>query len=208
MTGLQDKGRISPAPFTRGNKIKNPSPLKGRGQGEGWIWIALLVVWGMVTLIASPAGAADPKGWRDFKWGMTHQQAAQVGAEPFVDAAGEKQFGLPSVELLPGKAFQVHLEFFSHMGLNAVRVSLSPQPECAQEVYETFLNDFRERYGKEKESRDLDYPNSFYRSHDWIAGATKIVLHHGCPKPGKPAASPPTTHIWYEKRRHTEPWNR
>ena len=150
----------------------------------------------------------DPKGWGQFHWQMTKTQTEELGAEAFVDGAGEPCFGLPEVKLLNGKSFQVCLKFFSHMGLNAIRVALVPHKNCAREVYETFLNDFRETYGKEMESRILDYPNSLYRSHDWIVGTTKIVLHHGCPKPGKPAASSPTTHIWYEKRRHTEPWNR
>jgi hypothetical protein len=61
---------------------------------------------------------------------------------------------------------------------------------------------------KELGARDLTYPNAYYKSHDWIVGSTKIVLHHGCPKPGKPTASQPTTHIWYEKRLEFEPWNR
>lgn len=173
----------------------------------------------LVMMIALPASASepampktfkgsDPKGWGQFHWQMTKQQAAQLGAEPFVDAAGEQQFGLPSVELLAGRKFEVRLEFFSHMGLNSVRVTLAPQPECAQEVYETLLDDFRETHGKEMESRDLTYPNSYYKSHDWIVGTTKIVLHHGCPKPGKLTATQPTTHIWYEKRMEFEPWNR
>ncbi len=94
------------------------------------------------------------------------------------------------------------------MGLNSVRVTLAPHIDCAQGVYETFLNDFREHYGREMESRNLDFPNARYQSHDWIVGSTKIVLHHGCPKPGRPTASQPTTHIWYEKRMEFEPWNR
>ncbi len=178
-----------------------------------------MVVWGAVTLIASPAGAndpappktfkgSDPKGWHQFQWQMTKKQAMQSGAKEFIDGKGEQRFGLPEVELLPGKTFQVHLGFFSHMGLNSVRVTLAPHIDCAQEVYETFLNDFREQYGKEMESRNLDFPNARYQSHDWIVGSTQIVLHHGCPKPGKVTATQPTTHIWYEKRRHTEPWNR
>ncbi len=181
--------------------------------------IRLVVVWVLVTLIAPSAGASDsalpktftgsdPKGWREFKWGMTKQQAVKLGAQPFEDGEGVQRFGLSEVELHPGKTFSVDLKFFSHMGLNSVQVTLAPQPECAREVYETFLNDFRERYGKAMESRNLDYPNSRYQSHDWIVGSTKIVLHHGCPKPGKTTATQPTTHIWYEKRRHTEPWNR
>jgi len=181
--------------------------------------IRLVVVWVLVTLIASPAGAADPalpktfkgsdpKGWREFQWRMTKAQAVKLGAQPFEDGQGIKRFGLPRVELLSGKTFWVDLKFFSHMGLNSVRVTLAPHEKCAREVYETFLNDFRERYRKEKESRNLDYPNARYFSHDWIVGTTKIVLHHGCPKPGKITATQPTTHIWYEKRRHTEPWNR
>ena len=183
-----------------------------------WVWV--LLAGGLVlTLNASPAGASDsalpktfkgsdPKGWRDFQWRMTQPQAAQAGAEPFVDPAGEKRFGLPEVELLPGKTFWVHLGFYSHMGLNSVLVTLAPQPDCAQEVYQTFLKAFRERYGKELESRNLDFPNARYQSHDWVVGSTKIVLHHGCPKPGKITATQPTTHIWYEKHRHIELWNR
>jgi hypothetical protein len=177
------------------------------------------LIWAVVILCASPAGAGDkalpktfkgtdPKGWGPFQWRMTKAKAAQAGAVPFVDAAGDKRFGLPSVELLPGKIFRVRLEFFSHMGLNAVRVTLTPQSECAADVYETLLKDFRETHGKEMETRDLTYPNSIYQSHDWIVGTTKIVLHHGCPKPGHATASQPTTHIWYEKRMEFEPWNR
>ena len=178
-----------------------------------------MVVWVAVMLFASPAGAndpalpktfkgSDPKGWHQFHWRMTKAKATELGAESFVDAAGDKQFGLSSVELLPGKKFQVRLEFFSHTGLHSVRVTLTPQTECATDVYETFLKDLLETYGKEMETRDITYPNARYQSHDWIVGTTKIVLHHGCPKPGQPTASQPTTHIWYEKRRHTEPWNR
>jgi hypothetical protein len=181
--------------------------------------IRLIGIWAIVVLAASPAGAADsalpktfkgndPKGWGQFQWRMTKAKAAELGAEPFVDAAGDKQFGLASVELLPGKTFQVQLEFFSSMGLHSVRVTLTPQTECATGVYETFLKDLRETHGKEMEARDLTYPNSIYQSHDWIVGSTKIVLHHGCPKPGHPTASQPTTHIWYEKRMEFEPWNR
>lgn len=56
------------------------------------------------------------------------------------------------------------------------------------------------------ETRDLDFPKARYQSHDWIVGSTKIVLYHGCPKPGKQTATRPTTHIWYEKRMEYEPW--
>jgi hypothetical protein len=181
--------------------------------------IRFIGIWAIVTLIASSAMAADPalpktfkgsdpKGWGQFHWRMTKARATELGAKSFVDAAGEQRFGLPEVELLGGKKFQVRLEFFSHMGLHSVQVTLTPQPECAREVYETLLNDFRETHGKEMETRDITYPNARYQSHDWIVGTTKIVLHHGCPKPGKTTASKPTIHIWYEKRMEFEPWNR
>jgi hypothetical protein len=182
----------------------------------GILWVIVGVA---LTLATSPASAgdmvmpktfkgSDPKGWHQFQWRMTKVQAAELGAEPFVDSAGEQQFGLPSVELLPGKKFQVQLEFFSSMGLHSVRVTLTPQAECATDVYEMLLKNFRETHGKAMETRDLTYPNTRYQSHDWIVGTTKIVLHHGCPIPGHPVASPPTTHIWYEKRMEFEPWNR
>lgn len=185
---------------------------------RGWKMSRLIGIGVVVMLIASPVSASelthpktfkgnDPKGWGQFHWQMTKQQAEQLGAQPFVDGAGEKCFGLSEVELLGGKKFQVCLKFFSHMGLNAVRVTLASHMECARDVYETLLNDFRETHGKEMETRDITYPNSYYKSHDWIVGSTKIVLHHGCPKPGATTASQPTTHIWYEKRLEYEPWN-
>ena len=204
-------------------------PLLRRGLGGFFLLIMrlplkmrrwmLLIMCTAVILFASSAVAGesplpktfkgtDPKGWRQFQWQMPKARAAQAGAVPFIDAAGDKRFGLPSVELLPGKTFRVRLEFFSHMGLNAVRVTLAPHTECAADVYETLLKDFRETHGKEMETRDLTYPNAYYKSHDWIVGSTKIVLHHGCPKPGKITATQPTTHIWYEKRMEFEPWNR
>ena len=177
------------------------------------------LIWVVVILCASSAWATDdampktfkgtdPKGWHQFQWRMTKARATELGAQPFVDAAGEKQFGLSSVKLLPGKTFQVQLEFFSSMGLHSVKVILTPQSECATDVYDTLLKDFRETHGKEMETRDITYPNARYQSHDWIVGTTKIVLHHGCPKPGKVTATQPTTHIWYEKRMEFEPWNR
>jgi len=99
--------------------------------------IRLVVVWVLVTLIASPAGASDsalpktfkgsdPKGWREFQWRMTKAQAMKLGAQPFEDGEGVKRFGLSSVELLSGKTFWVDLKFFSHMGLNSVQVTLAP----------------------------------------------------------------------------------
>lgn len=186
---------------------------------EPWrrrICVFSIIVWVLITfpVLASELThpktfkGSDPKGWGQFYWQMTKQQAEQLGAAPFVDGAGEKCFGLSEVELLGDKKFQVCLKFFSHMGLNAVRVSLAPHTECAKDVYETLLNDFRETHGKEMESRDLTYPNAYYKSHDWIIGSTKLVLHHGCPKPGTTTATQPTTHIWYEKRLEYEPWNR
>ena len=194
-------------------------PLLSGGYKWGWMVIRLNVMLGALMWITLPASASeithpktfkgtDPKGWGQFHWQMTKQQAEQLGAEPFVDSAGEQCFGLSSVELLAGKKFEVCLKFFSHMGLNAVRVSLAPHTECAKDVYETLLSDFRETHGKEMETRDLTYPNAYYKSHDWIVGTTKLVLHHGCPQPGAATATQPTTHIWYEKRMEYEPWNR
>ncbi|MEE8128316.1 MAG: hypothetical protein V3T45_07165, partial [Nitrospinaceae bacterium] len=69
-------------------------------------WVLLMVVWGAVTLIASPAGAndpappktfkgSDPKGWHQFQWQMTKKQAMQSGAKEFIDGEGEQRFGLP-----------------------------------------------------------------------------------------------------------------
>ncbi len=169
--------------------------------------LPLSPAWASDSALPKTFTGSDPKGWRQFQWQMTKPRTVQLGAQAFVDGEGIQRFGLPSVELLPGKTFWVDLGFFSHMGLNSVQISLAPNTECAPKVYETLLNDFLEQYGKEMETRDLDYPNATYQSHDWIVGSTKIVLHHGCPKPGKLTSSKPTTHIWYEKRMEYEPWN-
>lgn len=195
----------------------HPEPVERGRENRKRGWIALATVWVMLYVLPASASeithpktfkGSDPKGWGQFHWQMTQSQAKKLGARPFTDVEGEQCLGLSDVELLNGKKFQVCLKFFSHMGLHAVRVTLSPQYECAPEVYETFLNDFHETHGKEMETRDITYPNAYYKSHDWIVGTTKIVLHHGCPKPGVTTATKPTTHIWYEKRMEYEPWNR
>ena len=49
---------------------------------------------------------------------------------------------------------------------------------------------------------------------NWITVATSSPVRWAIApigsgwKPGKPTATQPTTHIWYEKRLEYEPWNR
>ena len=150
----------------------------------------------------------DPAGWRDFQWGMTKEQAQRLGAQSFQDGEDTQRFGLPEVELLPGKIFWVDLEFYSHIKLATILVHLKTQGACEQGAYETLLADLRKKYGAEKESKNLDYPNAWFLSHIWIVETTKITLKQGCNKPGSPTSSMPSTRLRYEKRMTTELWNR
>lgn len=153
---------------------------------------------------------ADPKGWREFQWGLTKEEARLLGAESFVNSRGEKSFGLREMEILPGAKFWVDLGFYSHMRLAWIGIEMYPEDSCGRAKYEALLEDFRNRYGAEKESNDLDYPNAWYLSHIWIAGYTKIELHQSCAKPNRTSSSHPSnlTKIYLEKRRTIELWNR
>lgn len=153
----------------------------------------------------------DPKGWRDFRWDMTQQQARELGARTILDRQGEEHFGLADVEILPGKKpFRVDLQFFSHIGLTSVLVKMNEHTKCANEEYETLLRDLRNKYGKEKEIKNLDYPNAYFQSHIWIVRTTKITLHHSCNKPRSSSSSNKSflTSIHYEKRLFIELWDR
>jgi len=151
---------------------------------------------------------SDPAGWRDFKWGTTKEQTQQLGALSFLDGEGTERFGLPQVELLPGKTFWVDLEFFSHINLATILIHLETRGVCGQDAYEILLEDLRKKYGPEKESKTLDYPNAFFLSHTWIVRTTKITLKQGCKKPGSPNTSMPTTRLRFEKRMTIELWDR
>ena len=146
--------------------------------------------------------SADPRGWRDFHWDMTKQQARVSGAEVFLDSQNEEQFGLADVEILPGKKhFGVYLQFFSHIGLSGVLVKMKEHAICAEEEYRTLLHDLKEKYGDEKETKNLDYPNAFLLSHVWIVRTTKITLRHSCSKPRKSSSNKSfLISIHYEKR--------
>jgi len=153
----------------------------------------------------------DPHGWRDFQWDMTKQQAQELGAETFLDSHGQEHFGFKDVEILTGKnRFRVDLQFFSHIGLSAVLVKMKKHSVCAREEYETLLRDLREKYGDEKETKKLDYPNVFFLSHSWIVRTTKITLHHSCNKRPSSSSSNKSflTSVHYEKRLFVEFWDR
>ena len=149
---------------------------------------------------------SEPKGWRDFKWGITIEKARQLGAKPFKDREGTGRFGLPDVELLPGKRFWVDLGFFSHIRLASLLVHMDMLGVCEKDAYKTLLQNLREKHGKEKESKNLDYPNAWFLSHTWVFGATRIELNHSCSKPASSNSSF-LTNIQYERRRHIEFWN-
>lgn len=150
----------------------------------------------------------DPKGWRDFQWGMSKQRAGTLGARVFLDNQGEEKFGLADIEVLPGKNhFGVELQFFSHIGLSAVLVKMQPHKVCAKDEYETLLRDLRKKYGDEKETKNLDYPNAYFMSHVWVVRTSKVTLHHSCNKrPSSPQKSFLTS-IHYEKRLFIELWD-
>jgi hypothetical protein len=155
-------------------------------------------------------GSPDPEGWRDFKWGMTKEEAVLQGAASFRDAQGSERFGLPEVELFPGKQFWVELVIFSHIRLAEILIYMKPHRVCANEEYQGLLSDLRKKYGKEKETNDLGFPNSWFLSHVWIVQTTRIELNHACPKPGRSESSDQNFRlsIRYEKRRFIELWNR
>jgi hypothetical protein len=152
----------------------------------------------------------DPRGWRFFQWDMTKQQAGALGAKIFSDRQDEKHFGLADVEILPGKKrFNVELQFFSHIGLSSILVKMKSHSMCAEEEYASLLRDLRKKYGDEKETKNLDYPNAFFLSHVWVVRTTKITLHHSCSKPRSPSSSNKSflTSIHYEKRLFIELWD-
>ena len=154
------------------------------------------------------SSASDPAGWRNFQWGMTKEQAQRLGAQTFQDREGVERFGLPEVKLLPGKNFWVDLEFYSHIKLASILIHLKTQGACGLDAYEALLQDLRKKYGPERESKNLDYPNAWFLSHAWIVETTKITLKQGCNKPGSPTSSMPSTRLRYEKRMTIELWNR
>ena len=152
----------------------------------------------------------DPEGWRDFKWGMTKEEVGRFGAIPFRDSQGTERFGLPDIELLPGKHFWVDLDIFSHIQLAEIIIYMKPHRVCAGDEYQTLLRDLREKYGEEKESNNPDFPNAWFLSHVWIVHTTRIELNHACSKPGRPPSSDQAfrVSIRYEKRRFIELWNK
>jgi len=154
------------------------------------------------------ARPSDPAGWRNFQWGMTKEQAQRLGAQTFQDREGAERFGLPEVELLPGENFWVDLQFYSHIKLASILIHLKTQGACGRDAYEALLQDLRKKYGPERESKNLDYPNAWFLSHVWIVETTKITLKQGCNKPGSPTSSMPSTRLRYEKRMTIELWNR
>lgn len=182
----------------------------------GWIAIFLITSADGLSTAETPtlsqkievSSTSDPAGWRDFQWGMTKEQAQRLGAQSFQDREGTERFGLPEVELLPGKNFWVDLGFYSHIKLASILINLEVEGACGRDEYETLLHDLRKKYGPEKESKNLDYPNTWFLSHIWIVETTKISLKQGCNKSGRLTSSIPSTRLRYEKRTTTELWNR
>ena len=114
---------------------------------------------------------------------MTPEPVRQLGAETFRDSQGTKRFGLPEVDFLPGKHFWVDLGFYSHIQLAFIMISMESLV-CAENEYVALLNDLREKHGKEREAKNLDYPNARFLSHTWAFGITRIELNYSCSKPG------------------------
>ena len=182
----------------------------------GWVVVLLIASTDGLSMAGTPAllkkietaSASDPAGWRDFHWGMTKEQTQQLGAQSFQDGEGTERFGLPKMELLPGKIFWLDLGFYTHIKLASILIHLKTQGACGQDTYESLLHDLRIKYGPEKESKNLDYPNTWFSSHIWIVETTKITLKQGCNKPGGSTSSIPSTRLRYEKRMTSELWNR
>ena len=151
----------------------------------------------------------DPHGWQDFKWGMSKEDTMKFGARLFKDESEIKRFGLPKLELLPGKPFWMDLKFyFSDTQLVYIELNRFTPDTCPQKGYDTLLKQLQGQFGAEKESKDLEYPNSKLSSHVWVVGTTKTKLIRHCTKEGKAVSVPVySMSVIYERRNEVEPWN-
>ena len=151
----------------------------------------------------------DPHGWQNFNWGMSKEDTVKFGAKLFKDESGIERFGLPKLELLPGKYFWVDPKFyFTDTQLVYIKLNRSTPDTCPQKAFDTLLKELQDQFGTEKESKNLEYPNSELSSHVWAVGTTKTKLIRLCSKEGKTVIVPVhSMSVIYERRNEIEPWN-
>ena len=151
----------------------------------------------------------DPHGWRDFKWGISKEATVKFGARLFKDASGIERFGFPKLELLSGKIFWMDLKFyFADTQLVYIEISRFTTDVCPQKEFDTLLKQLQGQFGTEKESKNLEYPNSKHSSYVWAVGTTKTKLICHCSKERKAGFVPIySVSVIYERRNEVEPWN-
>ena len=151
----------------------------------------------------------DPHGWQNFKWGMSKKEAAKFGARLFKHESEIKRFGLSKFELLPGKFFWVDLKFyFTDTQLVYIELSRFTPDTCPQKEFDTLLKQLQDQFGTEKESKNIEYPNSKLSSYVWAVGTTKTKLVRHCSKAGETVFAPVySMSVIYERRNTVEPWN-
>ena len=151
----------------------------------------------------------DPHGWQNFKWGMSKEATVKLGARLFKDENGINRFGLPKLELLSGKSFWMALKFyFTDTQLVYIELNRLTTDTCPQKEFDTLLKQLQRQFGTEKESKNLEYPNSKLSSRVWAVGTTKTKLIRLCSKETKALLVPVhSVSVIYERRNEVEPWN-
>ena len=151
----------------------------------------------------------DPHGWQNFKWGMSKEATVKLGARLFKDENGINRFGLPKLELLSGKSFWMDLKFyFTDTQLVYIEFNRLTTDTCPQKEFDTLLKQLQRQFGTEKESKNLEYPNSKLSSRVWAVGTTKTKLIRHCSKERKAVLVPVySVSVIYERRNEVEPWN-
>ena len=79
---------------------------------------------------------------------------------------------------------------------------------CPQKEFDALLKQLQRQFGTERESKDLEYPNSKLSSRVWAVGTTKTKLIRHCSKERKAVFVPDySVSVIYERRNEVEPWN-
>ena len=140
---------------------------------------------------------------------MSKEATVRLGARLFKDENGINRFGLPKLELLSGKSFWMDLKFyFTETQLVHIELNRLTTDTCPQKEFDTLLKQLKKQCGTEKESKNLEYPNSKLSSRVWAVGTTKTKLIRLCSKERKALLVPVhSVSVIYERRNEIEPWN-
>lgn len=141
----------------------------------------------LLLLLAAPlvAQPADPKGWRNLRWGMS--EAAVEKAEPRLaerlpalkpDRDNTfKAFKNGEIELV-GEKFAVWLLFSGEPGTGALAsVRLTPlEKKSPGATYSRLRTALVEKYGAPTEEKDESRRDTTDKTCTWLLGQTKIEL--------------------------------